>query len=84
MKPLDNDLDKKFETIFIVSSKQHSQLIISWKKIKKWLTNLIDSMRLELNKIDMKEIVIGEGELMKHLYIYGEKLGSTKGPELLD
>ena len=41
-------------------------------------------MRLELNKIDMKgEIVIGEGELDEAPMLYiGEKLGSTKGPEL--
>ncbi len=44
----------------------------------------VDSMRSELNKINMKgEIVIGEGELDKAPMLYiGEKLGSMTGPEL--
>ena len=44
----------------------------------------VDSMRKELNKIDMKgQIVIGEGELDEAPMLYiGEKLGTTNGPEL--
>ena len=44
----------------------------------------VDSMRSELNKIDMSgQIVIGEGELDEAPMLYiGEKLGSMKGPEL--
>ncbi len=43
-----------------------------------------DSMRSELNKIDMNgKIVIGEGELDKAPMLYiGEKLGSGKGPSI--
>jgi len=43
-----------------------------------------DSMRNELNKINMNgEIVIGEGELDKAPMLYiGEKLGTTNGPTL--
>ena len=43
----------------------------------------VDSMRNELNKIDMTgEIVIGEGELDKAPMLYiGEKLGRKIGPE---
>ena len=44
----------------------------------------VDSMRQELNKIDMNgQIVIGEGELDKAPMLYiGEKLGTKKGPDL--
>ncbi len=44
----------------------------------------VDSMRKELNKINMKgEIVIGEGELDEAPMLYiGEKLGSQNGPNL--
>ena len=44
----------------------------------------VDSMRSELNRIDMKgEIVIGEGELDEAPMLYiGEKLGSRNGVEL--
>ena len=43
-----------------------------------------DSMRLELNKIDMNgKIVIGEGELDEAPMLYiGEMLGTKKGPNL--
>ena len=43
----------------------------------------VDSMRTELNKIDVKgEIVIGEGELDEAPMLYiGEKLGNNNGPE---
>jgi len=44
----------------------------------------VDSMREELNKIDMEgEIVIGEGTLDEAPMLYtGEKLGTYKGPKL--
>jgi len=44
----------------------------------------VDTMRKELNNIDMKgKIVIGEGELDKAPMLYiGEKLGTNNGPEL--
>ena len=44
----------------------------------------VDSMRLELNKMDIKgRIVIGEGELDEAPMLYiGELLGSQNGPEL--
>ena len=44
----------------------------------------VDSMRSELNKIDMNaEIVIGEGELDEAPMLFiGEKVGSLKGPRL--
>ena len=43
----------------------------------------VDSMREELNKIDMDgEIVIGEGSLDEAPMLYtGEKLGTSKGPK---
>tara|TARA_B100000963_G_scaffold236899_1_gene207123 strand:+ start:2291 stop:3235 length:945 start_codon:yes stop_codon:yes gene_type:complete len=43
----------------------------------------VDSMRKELNKIDMNgEIVIGEGKLDEAPMLYtGERLGNKKGPE---
>ena len=44
----------------------------------------VDSMRTELNKLDMQgKIVIGEGELDEAPMLYiGEQLGTKKGPEL--
>ena len=44
----------------------------------------VDSMRKELDKIDMNgNIVIGEGELDEAPMLYiGEKLGTSKGPDL--
>ena len=44
----------------------------------------VDSMRTELNKIDMKgKVVIGEGELDEAPMLYiGEELGTFKGPEI--
>ena len=43
----------------------------------------VDSMRSELNKLEMKgQIVIGEGELDEAPMLYiGEKLGTNNGPE---
>ena len=44
----------------------------------------VDSMRTELNKLDIKgEIVIGEGELDEAPMLYiGEKIGTMNGPEI--
>ena len=44
----------------------------------------VDSMRSELNKIDIKgQIVIGEGELDEAPMLYiGEEIGTMKGPEI--
>ncbi len=44
----------------------------------------VDMMRVELNKIDMSgTVVIGEGEMDEAPMLYiGEKVGTTKGPEL--
>ncbi len=44
----------------------------------------VDSMRLELNNMNIKgRVVIGEGELDKAPMLYiGEKIGSQNGPEL--
>ena len=44
----------------------------------------VDSMRIELNKLNMRgEIVIGEGELDEAPMLYiGEILGNNNGPEL--
>ena len=80
-------LDKKFEEQFLIVSSRAALAAyhLVGKKDKKMADKFaVDSMRLELNKIDMKgEIVIGEGELDEAPMLYiGEKLGSTKGPEL--
>ena len=80
-------LDKKFEEQFLIVSSRAALAAyhLVGKKDKKMADKFaVDSMRLELNKIDMKgEIVIGEGELDEAPMLYiGEKLASTKGPEL--
>ena len=80
-------LDNKFEDLFLkVSTKAAlSSYYFVGKKNKIAADKAaVDSMRSELNKIDMKgEIVIGEGELDKAPMLYiGEKLGSLKGPSL--
>ena len=81
------DLDNKFEELFInISTKaalSSSYLVGKNDKISADKA-AVDSMRNELNKIDMKgEIVIGEGELDKAPMLYiGEKLGLMNGPEL--
>ena len=80
-------LDNKFEDLFLkVSTKAAlSSYYFVGKKNKIAADKAaVDSMRSELNKIDMKgEIVIGEGELDKAPMLYiGEKLGSLRGPSL--
>ena len=78
-------LDKKFEELFLkVSSKAaFSSYALVGKKNKISADKAaVDSMRSELNKIDMDgEIVIGEGELDDAPMLYiGEKLGTMNGP----
>ncbi len=80
-------LDKKFQELFLkVSSRAaFSSYKLVGKKDKVSADKAaVDSMRLELNKIDMNgEIVIGEGELDEAPMLYiGEKLGTGNGPNL--
>ena len=80
-------IDKKFIEQFInVSSKAALASYYLVGKNDKIAADkaAVDSMRKELNKIDMKgQIVIGEGELDEAPMLYiGEKLGTTNGPEL--
>ena len=82
-----NAIDKKFIDLFLnVTSKAAlaSHFFVGKKDKNAADKAAVDSMRNELNKIDMKgEIVIGEGELDKAPMLYiGEKLGTTNGPEL--
>jgi len=81
------NLKKEFEELFLnVSSRAAlSSYHFIGKKDKKAADKAaVDSMRNELNKINMKgEIVIGEGELDKAPMLYiGEKVGTNNGPEL--
>ena len=81
------NLKKEFEELFLnVSSRAAlSTYYFIGKKDKKAADKAaVDSMRNELNKINMKgEIVIGEGELDKAPMLYiGEKVGTNNGPEL--
>ena len=81
------NLKKEFEKLFLnVSSRAAlSSYYFIGKKDKKAADKAaVDSMRNELNKINMKgEIVIGEGELDKAPMLYiGEKVGTNNGPEL--
>ena len=80
-------LDKKFENILVdVSSKAAiAAFHFVGKKNKEAADKAaVDSMRTELNKMDMiGEVVIGEGELDKAPMLFiGEKLGSLNGPEI--
>ena len=80
-------LDKKFEEQFLIVSSRAALAAyhLVGKKDKIAADKAaVDAMRTELNKINMKgQIVIGEGELDEAPMLYiGEKLGSTKGPEL--
>ena len=80
-------LDKKFEKLFLnVSTRAalSSSYLVGKKDKIAADKAAVDSMRHELNKIDMKgRIVIGEGELDEAPMLYiGEKLGSLKGPDL--
>ena len=80
-------LDKNLENLFIkVSSKAAlSSFYLVGKKDKIAADKAaVDTMRSELNKINMKgKIVIGEGELDKAPMLYiGEKVGTNNGPDL--
>ena len=80
-------LEKKFEDMILKVSTR-SALSSSYfvgKKDKIAADKAaVDTMRSELNKIDMMgEVVIGEGELDEAPMLYiGEKLGSMKGPNI--
>ena len=81
------NLDKEYEDlIFNVSVRAalSSYNFIGKKDKIKADKAAVDSMRTELNKIDMKgRVVIGEGELDEAPMLYiGEKLGTLKGPEI--
>ena len=78
-------LEKKFEDLILnVSSRAalSSSYLVGKKDKIAADKAAVDTMRSELNKIDMNgEIVIGEGELDEAPMLYiGEKLGSTNGP----
>ena len=80
-------LDKKFENqILNVSCRAAlSSFYFIGKKDKIAADKAaVDTMRTELNKIDMKgKIVIGEGELDEAPMLYiGEEVGNNHGPEL--
>ena len=79
-------IDKKFidQFVYVTSKAALESSYIVGKKDKIAADKAaVDSMRHELNKIDIDgEIVIGEGELDEAPMLYiGEKLGTNKGPE---
>ena len=81
------NLDKKFQNLFLNVAIRAA--ISSFNHVGKENKTAadkaaVDTMREELNKIEMKgKVVIGEGELDKAPMLYiGEKLGLMKGPEL--
>jgi fructose-1,6-bisphosphatase II / sedoheptulose-1,7-bisphosphatase len=78
-------IDKKFidQFINVTSKAAHSSSYLIGKKDKIAADKAaVDTMRLELNKIDMKgQVVIGEGYLDEAPLLYtGEVLGTQKGP----
>ena len=80
-------IDKKFIELFLnVSSKAAlaSYYLVGKKDKTAADKAAVDSMRSELNKINMNgKIVIGEGELDEAPMLYiGEKLGTFNGPHL--
>ena len=80
-------IDSKFQNLLLnVSSRAALSSYYLVGKKNKILADkaAVDSMRSQLNKINMKgEIVIGEGELDEAPMLYvGEKLGTMNGPEL--
>ena len=80
-------LDKKLENLIInVSCRAalSSYYFVGKKDKIRADKAAVDTMRTELNKIDMKgQIVIGEGELDEAPMLYiGEKLGTNNGPAL--
>ncbi len=80
---LDKDLEKSFLNVSIRAALSSFYLV--GKKDKNAADKAaVDSMRSELNKINMRgNIVIGEGELDDAPMLYiGEKVGTNNGPEL--
>ena len=80
---LDKELEKLFLNVSIKAA--YSSYHLVGKKDKNAADKAaVDSMRSELNKINMKgKIVIGEGELDEAPMLYiGERLGTDIGPEL--
>ena len=80
-------LEKKFEDMILKVSTRaalSSSYFVGKKDKIAADKAAVDTMRSELNKIDMiGEIVIGEGELDEAPMLYiGEKLGSMKGPNI--
>ena len=80
-------LKKEFEDLFLnISSRAALSSYYHIGKKDKIVADkaAVDSMRNELNKIDIKgEVVIGEGELDEAPMLYiGEKVGTNIGPEL--
>ena len=80
-------LDSKFDDLFLnvsIKAALSSSYIVGKKDKILADKAAVDSMRYELNKIEMNgEIVIGEGELDEAPMLYiGEKLGLKKGPYL--
>ena len=80
-------LKKEFEDLFLnISSRAALSSYYHIGKKDKIAADkaAVDSMRNELNKIDIKgEVVIGEGELDEAPMLYiGEKVGTNIGPEL--
>ena len=80
-------LNKEFEDLFInvsIRAALSSYFLVGKKDKKAADKAAVDTMRNELNKINMKgKIVIGEGELDEAPMLYiGEKVGTNNGPEL--
>ncbi len=80
-------IDKKFVDLFHSVSTNAAIATFNWIGKKNKIAAdkaAVDSMRNNLNKINMKgRIVIGEGELDKAPMLYiGERLGTQNGPEL--
>ncbi len=80
-------LERKFEDLILnvsVRSALSSSYLVGKKDKIAADKAAVDTMRSELNKIDMiGEIVIGEGELDESPMLYiGEKLGSMNGPNI--
>ena len=80
-------LNKELEDLFLnvsIKAALSSYHLVGKKDKKAADKAAVDSMRLELNKINMKgKIVIGEGELDEAPMLYiGERVGTNVGPEL--
>ena len=81
------NLDNKFENQIIKVAEQAAISASNYIGKKDKISAdkaAVDSMRNELNKIDMRgKVVIGEGELDEAPMLYiGEELGSGSGPEI--